>query len=41
MDRLQQRFGRGKGKGRSAEVQPAVPVEEKVPAAAAMRLRDV
>jgi HAE1 family hydrophobic/amphiphilic exporter-1 len=39
MDRLQQRFGRGKGK--KPEVQSPAAVEEKVPAAAAMRLRDV
>jgi HAE1 family hydrophobic/amphiphilic exporter-1 len=43
MDRLQQRFGRGKGKGtgESHEVRPALLAQEKAPAAAAMRLRDV
>ncbi len=39
MDRLQQRFGRGKGK--NAGVQSAVVVEDNLPATAAMRLRDV
>jgi HAE1 family hydrophobic/amphiphilic exporter-1 len=43
MDRLQQRFGRGKGKGtgESHEVRPALLAQEKAPAAAAMRLRDI
>ncbi len=41
MDRLQQRFGRGKGGEKSAKMHPGVKVETPAPAAAAMRLIDV
>ena len=42
MDRLQQRFGRKKGKGQKPEALAASPPRvEPAPAAAAMRLSDV